>query len=164
VGRPPGGGWWVAYAESLEIKSANRQKYPKIDASPYHWPGKHSWLQNIVERSISFAPGYFGIDEAGFQFRTHPPPSPQLLSHSPPNYEKDAHRWLFRKQRKICWANGAAANAEFRRSTLDLKINRLNIRKNTLSGRPLRSTPKVRHFLRFCHSNFLFELYFSMSR
>ena len=42
------------------------------------------------------------------------------------------------------------------RSTLDLKIKQLDIKKH-LPVNPLIELPDFWHFLKFCHSNFFFE-------
>jgi formate hydrogenlyase transcriptional activator len=66
----------------------------------------------------------------GFQARTHLAWSHQALIQNLPNYEKELiEAALAESNGKVAGPNGAAAKLGIPRSTLDLKIKQLNIKK-----------------------------------
>jgi formate hydrogenlyase transcriptional activator len=117
-----------------------RKKINKIDKTTlklcqsYHWPGNIRELQNIVERSVILCTGdTFGIDEAWLSSQNAPrPASSHLLTENLHDYEKELiEAALAESNGIVAGPNGAAAKLGIPRSTLDLKIKQLNIRKHT---------------------------------
>ncbi len=98
----------------------------------YHWPGNIRELQNIVERSVILCAGdTFWIDEAWLSSQNAPHPKPSgPLTKNLRNYEKELiEAALAESNGKVAGPTGAAAKLGIPRSTLDLKIKQLNIRK-----------------------------------
>jgi PAS domain S-box-containing protein len=118
-----------------------RKPVSKIDKNTlklcqsYHWPGNIRELQNIVERSVILCTGdTFRIDEAWLS-NENPgrPESSGPLKRSLRNYEKELiEAALAESNGKVAGPNGAAAKLGIPRSTLDLKIKQLNIKRNTI--------------------------------
>jgi len=113
----------------------------KIDKSTlklcqsYPWPGNIRELQNIIERSVILCTGdTFWIDEAWLSSQGGPrPKSSGPLTENLHNYEKELiEAALAESKGKVAGPNGAAAKLGIPRSTLDLKIKQLNIKKNTI--------------------------------
>jgi hypothetical protein len=102
-------------------------------------------LQNIVERSVILCTGdTFGIDEAWLSSQNA---SRRALSHllteNLHNYEKELiEAALAESNGIVAGPNGAAAKLGIPRSTLDLKIKQLNIRKAHHPVRPLVELPE----------------------
>jgi transcriptional regulator with GAF, ATPase, and Fis domain len=117
-----------------------RKQISKIDKNTlelcrsYPWPGNIRELQNIIERSVILCTGdTFWIDEAWLSSQNAPrPDSSGPLTRSVQNYEKELiEAALAESNGKVGGPNGAAAKLGVPRSTLDLKIKQLNIKKNT---------------------------------
>jgi len=113
----------------------------KIDKSTlklcqsYPWPGNIRELQNIIERSVILCTGdTFWIDEAWLSSQGGPrPKSSGPLTENLHNYEKELiEAALAESKGKVAGPNGAAAKLGIPRSTLDLKIKQLNIKKSTI--------------------------------
>ena len=115
-----------------------RKQINKIDKDTlklchsYPWPGNIRELQNIVERSVILCTGdTFWIDEAWLSSQDAPyqkssGPLPQNLQ----NYEKELiEAALAESKGKVAGPNGAAAKLGIPRSTLDLRIKQLDIKK-----------------------------------
>jgi len=101
----------------------------------YHWPGNIRELQNIVERSVILCAGdTFWIDEAWLSSHNAPRrASSHLLTENLHNYEKELIEVALAESNGIvAGPSGAAAKLGIPRSTLDLKIKQLNIRKHTI--------------------------------
>jgi formate hydrogenlyase transcriptional activator len=101
----------------------------------YPWPGNIRELQNIVERSVILSTGdTFWIDEAWLSSPNAPrPESSASLTQNLQNYEKELiEAALAESSGKVAGPSGAAAKLGIPRSTLDLKIKQLNIRKNKI--------------------------------
>jgi formate hydrogenlyase transcriptional activator len=101
----------------------------------YHWPGNIRELQNIVERSVILCTSdIFWVDEAWLSYPDAPPPRyPGLLTETVQAYEKELiEAALAESNGKVAGTNGAAAKLGIPRSTLDLKIKQLNIKKHTI--------------------------------
>ena len=118
-----------------------RKKISKIDKTTlklcqsYHWPGNIRELQNIVERSVILCTGdTFWIDEAWLSSHNAPRrASSHLLTEKLHNYEKELiEAALAESNGIVAGPNGAAAKLGIPRSTLDLKIKQLNIKKHTI--------------------------------
>jgi formate hydrogenlyase transcriptional activator len=118
-----------------------RKKISKIDKTTlklcqsYHWPGNIRELQNIVERSVILCTGdTFWIDEAWLSSHNAPRrASSHLLTENLHNYEKELiEAALAESNGIVAGPNGAAVKLGIPRSTLDLKIKQLNIRKHTI--------------------------------
>jgi PAS domain S-box-containing protein len=116
-----------------------RKQIRKIDkdtlklCQSYRWPGNIRELQNIIERSVILSTGdTFRIDEAWLSSKD----GPRLESSGPltqtlHNYERGLiEAALADSNGKVAGPNGAAVKLGIPRSTLDLKIKSLNIKKN----------------------------------
>jgi PAS domain S-box-containing protein len=116
-----------------------RKQISKIDKSTlklcqsYHWPGNIRELQNIIERSVILCAGdTFWVDEAWLSSQDAPrPKSSGLLTETLQTHEKELiEAALAESNGKVAGPNGAAAKLGIPRSTLDLKIKLLNIKKH----------------------------------
>ncbi len=115
-----------------------RKQINKIDKDTlklchsYPWPGNIRELQNIVERSVILSTGdTFWIDEAWLSSQDAPyPKSSGPLPQNLQNYEKELiEAALAESNGKVAGPNGAAAKLGIPRSTLDLRIKQLDIKK-----------------------------------
>jgi len=98
----------------------------------YHWPGNIRELQNIIERSVILCTGdTFWVDETWLSSQDAPrPESSGPLTRNLQNYEKGLiEAALAESKGKVAGPNGAAVKLGIPRSTLDLKIKQLNIKK-----------------------------------
>ena len=100
----------------------------------YHWPGNIRELQNIIERSVILSTGdIFRIDPAWLSSQN----ATRLESSGPlkqnlQNYEKELiEAALAESNGKVAGPNGAAVRLGIPRSTLDLKIKQLNVKRPT---------------------------------
>ena len=118
-----------------------RKQISKIDKNTlklcqsYHWPGNIRELQNIVERSVILCTGdTFWVDEAWFSSQDAPlPKSSGRLTETLLSHEKELiEAALAESNGKVAGPNGAAAKLGIPRSTLDLKIKQLNIKKHNV--------------------------------
>jgi formate hydrogenlyase transcriptional activator len=123
------------YAEKARKKISKIDKTTLTLCQSYHWPGNIRELQNIVERSVILCTGdTFWIDEAWLSSHNAPRrASSHLLTESLHNYEKELiEAALAESNGIVAGPNGAAVKLGIPRSTLDLKIKQLNIRKHTI--------------------------------
>jgi len=123
------------YAEKVRKKISKIDKTTLKLGQSYHWPGNIRELQNIVERSVILCTGdTFWIDEAWLS--SHDAPrraSSHPLTENLHNYEKELiEAALAESNGIVAGPNGAAVKLGIPRSTLDLKIKQLNIRKHTI--------------------------------
>jgi formate hydrogenlyase transcriptional activator len=118
-----------------------RKQITKIDRNTlklcqsYHWPGNIRELQNIVERSVILCTGdTFWVDEAWLASQDAlRPKSSGLLTETLQSYEKELiEAALAESNGKVAGPTGAAAKLGLPRSTLDLKIKQLNIKKHDI--------------------------------
>ena len=117
-----------------------RKQFSRIDKNTlklcqsYDWPGNIRELQNIIERSVILCSGdTFWIDEAWLSSQNgRRLGSSRPLKQNLQNYEKELiEAALVESNGKVAGPNGAAAKLGVPRSTLDLKIKQLNIKKQT---------------------------------
>jgi len=129
--------------EYLVKRYANkaRKQIRKIDKNTlklcrsYSWPGNIRELQNIIERSVILCTGdTLWIDEAWLSDQG----AARLESSAPltetlQNYEKERiETALAESNGRVAGPDGAAAKLGIPRSTLDMKIKRLKIKKHSL--------------------------------
>ena len=122
------------YADKARKQFSKIHKNTLKLCQSYHWPGNIRELQNIIERSVILCTGdIFWIDEAWLSSQKAPrPESPGPLKQNLQNYEKDLIEGALAKSSgKVAGPSGAAAKLGIPRSTLDLKIKQLNIKKHT---------------------------------
>jgi formate hydrogenlyase transcriptional activator len=123
------------YAEKARKGISKIDKNTLKLCQSYHWPGNIRELQNIVGRSVILCTGdTFWIDEAWLSSQNA---SRRALSHllteNLHNYEKELiEAALAESNGIVAGPNGAAVKLGIPRSTLDLKIKQLNIRKHTI--------------------------------
>ncbi len=101
----------------------------------YHWPGNIRELQNIVERAVILCTGdALWIDEAWLSNQGAPRArSSGPLTENVLGYEKELiEAALAESNGKVAGPGGAAVKLGIPRSTLDLKIKQLNIKKDNL--------------------------------
>jgi formate hydrogenlyase transcriptional activator len=123
------------YAEKARKQISKIDKNTLKLCQSYDWPGNIRELQNIIERSVILCTGdTFWIDEAWLSSHD----APRLESSGPltrnlRNYEKELiETALAASNGKVAGPSGAAAKLGIPRSTLDLKIKQLNIKKHTI--------------------------------
>jgi formate hydrogenlyase transcriptional activator len=122
------------YAEKARKKITGINKNTFTLCQSYHWPGNIRELQNIVERSIILCTGdIFSIDDAWLSS----PDAPRSKSSGPLTqavhaYEKELiEAALAESNGKVAGLTGAAAKLGIPRSTLELRIKQLNVKKPT---------------------------------
>jgi transcriptional regulator with PAS, ATPase and Fis domain len=101
----------------------------------YVWPGNIRELQNIIERSVILCTGdTIRIDEAWLSSQNAPRPKASgPLTENLQSFEKELiEAALAESNGKVAGPNGAAAKLGIPRSTLDLRIKQLSIKKNTV--------------------------------
>ena len=117
-----------------------RKHFSKIDKNTvklcqsYDWPGNIRELQNIIERSVILSTGdTFRIDPAWLSTQNTPRQGASgPLKQNLQDYEKELiEAALAESNGKVAGPSGAAAKLGIPRSTLDLKIKQLNIKKST---------------------------------
>jgi DNA-binding NtrC family response regulator len=123
------------YAEKARKQISKIDKNTLKLCQSYGWPGNIRELQNIIERSVILCTGdTFWIDEAWLSSQD----APRLESFGPltqnlKTYERDLiEAALAQSKGKVAGPSGAAAKLGVPRSTLDLKIKQLNIKKPSI--------------------------------
>ena len=123
------------YAEKSRKQISRIDKNTLKLCQSYHWPGNIRELQNIVERSVILCTGdTFWVDEAWLSSQEAPrPKSSGHLTETLQSYEKELiEAALAESNGKVAGPNGAAAKLGIPRSTLDLKIKQLNVKKHNI--------------------------------
>ena len=123
------------YAEKARKQISKIDKNTLKLCQSYAWPGNIRELQNIIERSVILCTGdTFWIDEAWLSSQNAPrQESSGALIGNLRSYEKQLiETALAASKGKVAGSNGAAAKLGIPPSTLHLKINQLNIKKNTI--------------------------------
>jgi PAS domain S-box-containing protein len=120
------------YAEKARKQISKIDKNTLKLCQSYAWPGNIRELQNIVERSVILCTGNtFWIDEAWLSSQDAPRLESGPLTKALQSYEKELiEAALAESKGKVAGPNGAAARLGIPRSTLDLKIKQLNIKKH----------------------------------
>jgi PAS domain S-box-containing protein len=120
------------YAEKARKQISKIDKNTLKLCQSYPWPGNIRELQNIIERSVILCTGNtFWIDETWLSCQDAPRSGASgPLTQNLQNYEKELIEGaLAESNGKVSGPNGAAAKLGIPRSTLDLKIKQLNIKK-----------------------------------
>jgi PAS domain S-box-containing protein len=122
------------YAEKAGKQMSKIDKNTLKLCQSYPWPGNIRELQNIIERSVILCTGdTFCVDEAWLSSQNAPGrelPGPFLETLQ--NHEKALiEAALTESKGKVAGPDGAAAKLGIHRSTLDLKIKQLRIKKHT---------------------------------
>jgi formate hydrogenlyase transcriptional activator len=123
------------YAEKARKQISMIDKDTLKLCQSYPWPGNIRELQNIIERSVILCTGgTISIDEAWLSSQDAPrPESSGPLIQILQNYEKERiETALAESNGKVAGPDGAAAKLGIPRSTLDMKIKRLRIKKYSL--------------------------------
>src|ERR1700680_2932051 len=120
------------YAEKARKQISKIDKNTLKLCQSYHWPGNIRELQNIIERSVILCTwDTFWVDEAWLSSQD----APRLESSGPLTQTLQSHEKelieaaLAESKGKVSGPNGAAAKLGIHRSTLEMKIKQLNIKK-----------------------------------
>jgi formate hydrogenlyase transcriptional activator len=120
------------------ISSVDKKTLRLLQAYP--WPGNIRELQNVIERSVIVCETEnFSIDESWLsqQSREDRPGGDLQLSQKVAATEKEVIEAALREsQGRVFGPSGAAAKLGIARSTLDSKIQSLNINKNRFKAKP----------------------------
>ena len=123
------------YAEKAGKQISRIDKNALKLCQSYVWPGNIRELQNIIERSVILCAGdTLRIDEAWLSSQKEPRPKASgPLTENLQSFEKELiEAALVESNGKVAGPNGAAAKLGIPRSTLDLRIKQLSIKKNTV--------------------------------
>jgi len=123
------------YAEKARKGISKIDKNTLTLCQSYDWPGNIRELQNIVERSVILCGGdTFWIDEGWLSSQDGlRPESSGSLTKTLRSYEKELIETALEESNgRVSGPKGAAAKLGIPRSTLDLKIKQLNIKKHAV--------------------------------
>jgi transcriptional regulator with GAF, ATPase, and Fis domain len=123
------------YAEKAGKQISRIDKNALKLCQSYVWPGNIRELQNIIERSVILCTGdILRIDEAWLSSENASRPKASgPLTENLQSFEKELiEAALAESNGKVAGPNGAAAKLGIPRSTLDLRIKQLSIKKNTV--------------------------------
>jgi formate hydrogenlyase transcriptional activator len=128
------------YARKAGKKISSVEKKTLRLLQSYPWPGNIRELQNIIERSVIVCETeVFIVDESWLSQQSHGEKSggELYLSQKLAAREKELIEEALREsQGRIFGPSGAAAKLGIARSTLESKIQSLNINKNRFKGKP----------------------------
>jgi len=108
----------------------------------YHWPGNIRELQNVIERAVILSPGPV-LQVALSDFKSNGASSPNLESRARPENRGNMQRILEETERKqilaaldetrwvVAGPKGAAARLGMKRSTLQVRMQKLGIARNS---------------------------------
>ena len=120
------------------VRSVDKKTLQLLQSYP--WPGNIRELQNIIERSVIVCETeIFTVDESWLSEQSHDERSggKLYLSHTLAAKEKEMIEEALREsQGRVSGPSGAAAKLGIARSTLELKIQSLNINKNRFKAEP----------------------------
>ncbi len=108
----------------------------------YHWPGNIRELQNVIERAVIISPGpVLSVDVSDLKFPkagplAEKPASPKSTNGALHSVLEETERQQILKALKECnWVvagpNGAAAHLAMKRSTLQLRMQKLGIARSS---------------------------------
>ena len=123
------------YAEKARKQISKVDKNTLKLCQSYPWPGNIRELQNIIERSVILCTGdTFWIDEAWLSSQDAPGlESSGTFTQNVQSYEKELiEAALAESNGKVAGPNGAATKLGIPRSSLELRIKQLNIKKHTI--------------------------------
>jgi formate hydrogenlyase transcriptional activator len=108
----------------------------------YHWPGNIRELQNVIERAVIISPGpALSVDVSDLKFSKAGLPAEEPNSPKSTNgalhivLEETERRQILKALNECNWVvagpNGAAAQLAIKRSTLQLRMHKLGIARNS---------------------------------
>jgi formate hydrogenlyase transcriptional activator len=108
----------------------------------YHWPGNIRELQNVIERAVIISTGpVLSVDVADLKFPKAGSPAEQLASPTSANgalqsvLEETERQQILKALAQSNWVvagpNGAAARLGMNRSTLQVRIRKLGISRDS---------------------------------
>jgi formate hydrogenlyase transcriptional activator len=121
--------------------------------SRYHWPGNIRELQNVIERAVIVSSGpVLSIDVTDLKFPKAGPPAEKPASSKSTNgalhnvLEETERQQILKALKECNWVvagpNGAAAHLAMKRSTLQLRMQKLGIARGSAQSRqPFLSHP-----------------------
>jgi len=110
--------------------------------SRYHWPGNIRELQNVIERAVIVSPGpVLSVDVSDLKFPKAGPPAEKPASSKSANgalhdvLEETERQQILQTLKQCNWVvagpNGAAARLGMNRSTLQVRIHKLGISRDS---------------------------------
>src|SRR5467141_1628507 len=108
----------------------------------YHWPGNIRELQNVIERAVIISPGpVLSVDVTDLKFPKAGPPAEKPASLKSTNralhnvLEETERQQILKALKECNWVvagpNGAAAHLAMKRSTLQLRMQKLGIARGS---------------------------------
>jgi formate hydrogenlyase transcriptional activator len=108
----------------------------------YHWPGNIRELQNVIERAVIISPGpVLSVDVSDLKFPKAGPPAEKPASLKSTNralhnvLEETERQQILKALKECNWVvagpNGAAAHLAMKRSTLQLRMQKLGIARGS---------------------------------
>jgi formate hydrogenlyase transcriptional activator len=110
--------------------------------SRYHWPGNIRELQNVIERAVIISTGpVLSVDVTDLKFPKAGPPAEKPASAKSTNgalhnvLEETERQQILKALKECNWVvagpNGAAAHLAMKRSTLQLRMQKLGIARGS---------------------------------
>jgi formate hydrogenlyase transcriptional activator len=108
----------------------------------YHWPGNIRELQNVIERAVIISTGpVLSVDVTDLKFPKAGPPAEKAASPKSKNgalhsvLEETERQQILKALKECNWVvagpNGAAAHLAMKRSTLQLRMQKLGIARGS---------------------------------